>query len=178
MEYFQQKKEMYVSRRVPGLRGRSGAGRFTLAALPLVLLAGIYLSSGSGGIDLKEVFPFLVIGSVFLFVPVLAGILARRSHGSGVAVDRTKGTLSYRSPGGARHSVDIAKLKEIGLQRTGESMYAFGEGKGHVLVYLLTGDDRRVPLAFGKQGEELRRFADELSILTSLPVKEHSRDER
>ncbi|OPL17873.1 MAG: hypothetical protein AVO35_08320 [Candidatus Aegiribacteria sp. MLS_C] len=174
MDYFQQKDDRYVSRGVPGLQSRSGAARFTLAALPLVLLAAIYFSSGSRGIDIKEVLPFLVIGSVFLFSSVLAGILAGRGHGSGVVVDQTGGTLSYRVSRGPRRTMGIADLKEIGIQMTEENVSAYGDGKGHALVYLLTADDRRVPLAFGKSTRELRQFADELSILTSLAVKEYS----
>ncbi|MBN2586018.1 MAG: hypothetical protein JXA64_10345 [Candidatus Fermentibacteraceae bacterium] len=175
MEYFTQDDGRYVSKGVPGMSGGSGALRIAVSILPMVVLAGIILNSSGRSLEMNPALPLIVMGSVFGLSSLLAAVLKSRGRGSGVVVDQMKGTVTYRKPGGQRHTVQLSAVKEIGLQISGADMYTGSEKKNDTgaLIYLMTPDDRRIPLAYSRKGRELRQFADELSILTSLPVLEH-----
>lgn len=155
----------------------SGAVRIALTLLPVLVMAGIYLNSNGRDFRIGTALPFVIMASVFLLSSVLASFLRRMGHGSGVVVDQMKGTMNYRKPGGQRHSVNISDIREIGLQRSGTGTYDNQGGRaGGALLYLMKDDGSRIPLAFSNRGQELRQFADELSIVTSLSVREHTRE--
>jgi hypothetical protein len=66
-------------------------------------------------------------------------------------------------------------LSEIGLQVSEGDAYTYtGSGKRGSLLYLMPREGPRLPLAYSSKGTELRLFADELSIVTSLTVREHT----
>ncbi len=179
LEYFAQDDGKYVSKGLPGMAGGSGAVRIAISILPIVVMAGIFFKSAGGVVDTETMFPFLIMGSVFILSSIIAAVIRRKSHGSGVVVDQMKGTITYRKPGGQRYTVPLSTVREIGLQTSGEDLYAYSEKKKiGALVYLMTMDDKRIPLAYSRQGHEFRQFADELSVITSLPVREHTGGEQ
>lgn len=176
MEYFREDEGKYVSRRLPGAPGGSGAVRAVLTLLPLLVLGGIYFSSVRNDPDPASRIPFLVMGGIFIFTWYLTSVLRRRGRGSGVTVDQMKGTIRYRRPGGQRHEMPVAAVRQIGIQMAGGSMYDGSGRTGGGMLFLLTEDGKRVPIAYSRKGYELRQFADELSILTSLTVDQTTGD--
>lgn len=174
MEYFEQKDGRYISKGIPGAPGGSGAVRIAVTFLPVVVITGIYLSSRGSGIEIEKMLPFLIMASVFLLSSILAAVLRKGVHGSGLIVDQMNGTISYRKPGGHRHSIPLSELREIGLQISNGDMNTYSGGNRGSMLYLMPRDGTRLPLAYSRKGSDLRQFADELSIVTSLMVREHS----
>lgn len=172
MEYFREEEGKYISKGVPGASGGSGAVRAVLTLLPLMVLGGIYFTSVRNDPDPAARIPFLVMGGIFLFTWYLTSVLRRRGHGSGLTVDQMKGTIRYRRPGGQRHEMPVAAVREIGIQMAGGGMYDGSGRTGGGMLFLLTEEGKRVPIAYSRKGNELRHFADELSILTSLTVNQ------
>jgi hypothetical protein len=179
LEYFTQDAGRYVSRSLPGMAGGSGVARIAISILPIMVIAGIFFSSTGRGADTETMFPFLIMGSVFILSSIIAAVIRRKSHGSGVVVDQMKGTITYRKPGGQRNTVSLSTVREIGIQISGRDMYSCSE-KSYIgaLIYLMTMEDKRIPLAYSRKGHEFRQFADELSIITSLPVRERTDGEK
>lgn len=175
MEYFRQDDGKYISSGVPGMTGGSPFARILLPLLPMLIIAGIYISNSEEGAGMTPGLPFLIIGIVFVLSFVMAAVLRRKGHGAGIVVDQMKGTLIYRRPRGAKRTVPISSIKEIGFFTPGESKYGYtGSGKAAAILFLRNKEGEKLPLAYSRKPVELKQFADELSIISSLTVSQHT----
>lgn len=175
MEYFRQDDGKYISSGVPGMRGGSPFARILLPLLPMLIIAGIYISTSEASSEMTARLPILIMGSIFILSLVFAAVLRRKGHGSGIMVDQMKGTVIYRRPGGSRRTVSVSSISEIGFFTPGGSKYGYsGNGKAAAVLFLRTQDGEKLPVVYSGKPEELKHFADELSIVSSLTVSQYT----
>ena len=185
MEYFSEKNGRYVSKGIPGSgSSRSSIVRIIITLIPVLVFGGIYLSmqsnnAGMKNMDIKDMTPFILVIGIFMITNIFFAFIRKAGLTAGVIVDQMQGTVLYKRPGGHRHSVPLLSLKEIGLQIAGADRYGVttGKGMGGGVLFLVTRDEKKHPIAFGRDSIKLRQVADELSILTSLSVNEYSSDQ-
>lgn len=176
MQYFREINGKYYSQNLPGLGGAaSGALRVILSILPVIVLGIVFAANHNGKADLEQVWPFIIMGGIFLLSAVFSLFLRRRGYSAGIVVDQMKGTISYKRPGTQRHTVPISAISEIGLQTNAGGAYGSGSGSMPGLLYLRTVQDAKHVILHSKKPIELRQVANELAVLTSLSVNEHSR---
>ena len=108
--------------------------------------------------------------AAFIGMAFLGEFLRRRGHGAGVTVNQTTGEITFKVPGGQRHRMPRARLEELLLVRRGVSGAPRG-GVGGVL-FLVTDDGAKHHVMQSRDLDELKRFADELAMLTSAAVRE------
>lgn len=177
MEYFRQEDGKYISSGVPGMVGGSPFARILLPLLPMLIIAGIYISNSKEGTGMFPGVPFLIMGAFFILTLVFAAVLRRKGHGSGIVVDQMKGTVIYRKPGNAKRTVPVSSIREIGFYTPGENKYGHsGSRKGPAVLFLRTQEGEKLPVAYSGKPEELKHFADELSIVSSLTVSQYTGD--
>lgn len=175
MKYFRQEDGKYISSGVPGIHGGSPFARILLPLLPMLIIAGIYLGTGEAGSEMTVGLPILIMGAFFILSLVFAAVLRRKGHGSGIVVDQMKGTVIYRRPGNARRTVPVSSIREIGFYTPGENKYGHsGSRKGSAVLFLRTKEGEKLPIAYSGKPEELKHFADELSIVSSLTVSRYT----
>jgi hypothetical protein len=175
LDYFKQTDGKYISRKVPGMPGGSPVIRVILMIVPIVALAVVYLQTGPKERDFQTIMPFIAIGSVFALSFIFSLFLRKRGFSSGIVVDQMQGKITYRRPGASRQTVPISATREIGVQLSGSGTYpGSGKPQGLSALYLILEDGRKLPMLYSRKGYELRRFADELSVITSLSVREGS----
>lgn len=169
MEYFQDRNGRYV-----GMLERKGGNvlRLFLVLIPVVAIVAIYLNTGNQG---GNVPPLPLVGGIvvlFLLVYGMAEMMRRSGHGPGVVVDRNKASLSYKTPGrySTRRHIPLAELKELVVVRKGAA--SSPSGPTIDILFLLTRDGKSHQTLHSSQQGVMRRFADELSTLTSVPVRE------
>lgn len=176
MEYFRQDSGRYISKGVPGMPGGSPLVRMFIFLVPILVLGGIYINASKMGSNMGLTYPFLIFGVIFIFNFGLAAVLRKKGHGAGMVVDQMKGTITYKRPGGTRQTVPISSIDEIGFLYSGGDMYDRSSGlKGGAAIYLHMNDDRKISVAYSRKPDELKLFADEMSIITSLTVKQYTK---
>ena len=173
MDYFEENSGKYISQKVPGMPGGSPLIRVVLMIIPMLVLAVVYMQTGPKERDFQTFLPFISIGSVFALSFVLSFFLRNRGYKAGIVVDQMQGTITFRRPGAQRHSVPISEAREIGVQLSGSGMYPESKSSGGLsILYLVLEAGGKLPMLYSKRSYELRRFADELAIITSLTVRE------
>jgi hypothetical protein len=179
VEYFNEKNGRYFSRKLSAGIGNSQVIRVVISLIPVFVMAGVYILALKDGAKSGDLIPIIIGASLFLFASILSFILRRSGFGAGIIVDQMQGTVSCRLPGGQKHVVPIASVKEIGLQHAESSnpgtTFGTGTAKAHGLLFLVTQDDRKFPVMYGSNAMEMRQLADELSVLISVTVNEYSR---
>jgi len=178
VEYFTEKNGKYYSRKSSGGNRRSAYVRIPLTVVPVFVMLGIYVISLKNGAGQEDLFPIIIGISFFLIIALLSFFLRKMGFGAGIIVDQMQGRLSFKLPTGQRHTIPIDKIKEIGLQHSRNSVSADrstpGNSKIFTLLFLLTRDDKKHPVMYGRNAMEIRQFADELSILVSATVREYT----
>lgn len=173
-EYFRERDGKYLSTGIPGMPGSSTVVRAAISLVPVVIIAFIYISGpGRQGFQIESLIPFAMMAAVFTFSSVISFFIRKTSFTSGVMVDQIQGTIYYRRPGARKKSVPISSIRSLGFQSSGSvTSNVSGRFGGFAVVYLINEENGKIPVAYSRKGQELRRFADELSILTSLTVDE------
>ncbi len=169
MEYFQDRNGRFV-----GMVQKKGGNvlRLFLILIPIVAIVAIYLYTGNQGGDVP---PLPLAGGIvvlFLLIFGMAELMRRSGHGPGVVVDRNRGTLSYKTPGrySTRRSIPLGEMKELVVVRRGAA--ASPSGPTIDILFLVTRDGKSHQTLHSSEQGVMRRFADELSALTSVPVRE------
>lgn len=169
MDYFQDSNGRCV-----GLVQKKGANvlRLLLGLIPVVAILAIYLNTGDRGANVP---PLPLVGGIvvlFLLIFGVAELMRRSGHGPGVVVDRNKGTLSYKTPGryGTRRSIPLGEMKELVVVR--RSAASSPSGPTIDILLLVTRDGKSHQTLHSSEQGVMRRFADELSTLISVPVRE------
>jgi hypothetical protein len=153
-------------------RKRGKTLRLFLALIPVVAIVAMYLNTGNQG---GSVPPLPLVGGgvvLFLLIFGMAEMMRRAGHGPGVVVDRSKATLSYKTPGrySTRHHIPLAELKELVVVR--KEIGSSPSGPTIDFLFLVTRDGESHRTLYSQQQGVMRRFADELSTLTSVSVRE------
>ena len=166
MEFFREKNGKFYADSLSGNKAGKNAFRFII----LFMAAGgfaayIFLSPDKQ--DLPDKTPLIIGFSIFLFTNLIAMGLRKAGHGSGIIVDQMNSTISYRKPGGNRHSVPFSALKNIIISIVPE--------KASVLC-LANYDGTRHVVMYSSDTMQMRQLADELSSLVSITVDEEIRD--
>lgn len=175
MQYFKENNGKYCSQNLPGLGGSgSNALRVGLSLLPIVVIGIVFMSNYDGKTDMEQIWPFMLMGGIFVLTGFVSFFLRRRGLGAGIVVDQMKGTISFKRPGTQRHTVPISAISEIGLQ-TNAPAYSSGSGSMPSILYLHTVQGAKHVILHSKKSIEIRQVADELAVLTSLTVNEHSK---
>ncbi len=162
MDFFREKNNRYIA---DSLSGNPGA-RSTLRIGILFIAAGVFafvVFLSPMNKDLPDKTPLIIGMGVFILVNIIAILLRSAGHGSGIIVDQMNGTLSYRKPGGNRHTVTLSSLKGI--------MLSMIPGRAAILS-LEKADGGRHIVMYCSDTMKMRMFAGELSTLTSLTVTE------
>lgn len=173
LEYFTEKGGKYISKSVGGPVARSPIPRIVLTLLPIVAIAGWYLSNQSG----KESPPLpilAVIVVVFIGVNILSIALRKSGYGASIVVDQMNGRIQYKVPGGQRHSASISDIRELLLVQKGGYSGSGSAGRSFAGLFMVTRDGNKHGLMHGTELDRIRKFADELAILTSATVRQES----
>ena len=179
MVYFREKNGNYYAKNLSGGASRSPVLRIIFSLFPVIILGGIYLTAVRKDGKPEEMLPIVIGISIFLFTSVLSLFLRKIGFGAGITVDQMHGTVSCKLPGGQKHVIPIASVKEIGLQYAGsinpDTTSYTGTGKVRGFLFLLTRDEKKFTVMYGNNAIEMRQFADELSILISATVNEYNK---
>ncbi len=147
--------------------------KLLLALIPVVAIVVIYLNTGDqGGSGL----PLPVVGGIvvlFLLIFAMAHFMRRAGHGPGVVVvDRTKGTVSWRASSrySSRHTLPLGELRELVIVKKGAG--SAGSAPAVEVLYLVTQDGKGHQALYSREPGVMRKFAEELSGLTSLSIRE------
>lgn len=167
MEYFTDRGGKYVSK---DIRKHASTMRYVAALIPLAVLGVWYINAGRSGEEAINPMAIAGIAAVFIGIAFLGEFLRRRGHGAGVTVNQTTGAITFRVPGGQRRGIPRARLDELLLVRRGVSGASPG-GIGGVL-FLVTDDGAKLHVMQSGDLDKLKRFADELAMLTSATVRE------
>ncbi len=167
MEFFREKNNKYYADSISGNPTARSAIRIGMLFVAAGVFAFVIFLSPAKE-DISDRTPLIIGMGVFLLVNLISVLLRRAGHGSGVIVDQMNGTVSYRKPGGNRHTVPLSSLNGIIL--TVIPM------KASILNLEKSGGGRHIVM-YSSDTMKMRMFADELSTLTSLTVSEEMRDQ-
>jgi len=174
MEYFKDKGGRFQSTGIPGM-GRTPVLKMIGGLVPILVIGVIYITTSSRtGMKPEQMYPFYIAGGIVVLSLALSMFLRSRGMGSGITVDQMSGTISFKRPGsGSRFQMPLAELDEITLLIMGEaSSYGATGGRTGATLSIKTRAGQSHMLAFGRDPVRMRQLADELSIITSLSVKE------
>jgi len=165
MDYFRERDGMFYGKAIGTQGSRSPVLRLVVSLFSLMIFASIFLSIPREAQGFPDKDALILGASVFVFANILAFALRKAGFATGMVVDQTKGTLSFRIPGGQRKAVGIDTIDKIVLQTRSEKS---------AVIILLFKDGTRTPVQISSNPVLLRQAADELSVLTSVTVSEET----
>jgi len=175
MDFFTERNGMFVSRPVPSTGAQSPVRRTVLSFLPVVLLAGVIigLPAGQGERNLQ---PLYIAAAILLFTNVIGLLVRRLSLAGRIVVDQMQGTVTFVPVGGRKTTLRTGELTSIDLSplRKQDGTPMTNRGKGWTVLGLTAAHDgnRYRLMMVNGDPSPLRQLADELSVLTSVTVKE------
>lgn len=166
MEFFREKGDRFMAESISGNPGARSGLRLLMLLLSVGVVAYILFFTPAGENPDNRI-PLIIGMAVLLFSSGMSMVLRKAGLGSGLVVDLSRGTLSYRKPGSNRYRVHIASLKRIIITTipTKASILTIEKRDGgrHILMY-------------STDTMKMRMFAEELASLTSLTLDEEVDD--
>ena len=149
-----------------------------LSFMPVLFMAGLFIgiSDRTGG---ERNLQPLVIAAVILVVTNVVSLLIRRFTLSGrIAVDQMQGTVTFVPVGGRKTTLHTGELASITISplRKPDGTPVVRKKRAVTILGLSTvsGDGDYRLTAFQGDPAVLRGMADELSVLTSVTVREEA----
>ena len=165
MELFREKNGKYYADSLSQAGGKTSL-RLVILFVGIAGFAGFMFLSPVQK-EIPDRTPLMIGMGIVILSNLIALLLKRAGHGSGIIVDQYSGTLSYRKPGGNRHNVQVSSLRKI--------IISVIPDKASILS-LEKSDGGRHVVMYSSDTMKMRQLADELSSLIALTVGEEMRE--